>query len=121
MHPNEYLGRELLDTVGGAFGLDGIRRLKSGEIESKPVVHKNHEFIYSYSKLVIKQIGNKAGKNYPLDTSLIVQCNLDRLYTLDEWEVLVAEVRKAQPEHQFREIFMYDTVSEYSCSLWGKS
>ena len=121
MHPNEYLGRELLDTVGGAFGLDGIHRLKSGEIESKPVVYKNHEFIDSYSKLVIKQIGKKAGINYPLDTSLIVQCNLDRLYTPEEWEVLVAEVRNAQPEHQFREIFMYDTVSEYSCSLWGKS
>ena len=41
MHPNEYLRRELLEKKGGAFGLNGIRRLKSKEIESEPVVYTN--------------------------------------------------------------------------------
>ena len=117
MHHNDYLSRELLDTKGGAFGLDGIRRLKSGEIESKPVVFTNHEFIQSYSKLVLKQIVKKAGINYPPETTLIVQCSLNTLYMPEEWEALIAEVRNGQPEHRFREIFLYDTVSEYSCSL----
>lgn len=117
MHPKDYLSRELLDTKEGAFGLDGIRRLKNGEIESKPVIRRNREFIQSYSKLLLKQIGKKAGIKYPPETTLIVQCSLNTLYTPDEWESLVVEVRSGQPEHQFREIFMYDTVSEYSCSL----
>lgn len=117
VHPKDYLSRELLDTKGGAFGLDGIRRLKNGEIESKPVTRRNREFIQSYSELVLKQVGKKAGIKYPPETTLIVQCTLNTLYTPEEWEVLVAEVRSRQPEHQFREIFMYDTVSEYSCSL----
>lgn len=121
MHPNDYLSRELLDTKGVAFGLDGIRRLKSGEIESVPVVHRNLELMKSYSEMVLKQIGKKTGINYPFETTLVVQCTLNRLYMPEEWEALVAEVRNHQPEHQFREIFMYDTVSEYSCSLWGKS
>lgn len=65
MHPNEYLSRELLDKNGTALGLDGIRRLKTGEIESQVVVHRNHEFIQSYSKLVLKQIARKADIEYP--------------------------------------------------------
>ena len=121
MHPQDFLSRELLDTKGVAFGLEGICRLKSGEIESVPVVHRNLEFMKSYSEMVLKQIGKKTGINYPFETTLVVQCTLNGLYMPEEWEALVAEVRNHQPEHQFREIFMYDTVSEYSCSLWGKS
>ena len=121
MHPNDYLSRELLDKTGGAFGLDGLRRLKSGEIESEPVTYLNQEFVQSYSKLVVKQIEKKAGIAYPPQTTLVVQCSLNTLYMPEEWEALVKEIRSQQPEHQFREIFMYDMTSEYSCSLWGKS
>ncbi len=117
MHPNEYLSRELIDTSGGAFGLEGILRLKNGQIESKPVIRRNQEFIQSYSKLVLKQIGKKVGIKYPPETTLIVQCTLNTLYMPDEWEMLVAEVRGQLPEHQFREIFMYDSVTEYTCCL----
>ena len=117
MHPNDYLSRELLDTKGVAFGLDGIRRLRNGQIESEPVGYSNREFIQSYSNLVLKQVEKKAGIKYPPETTLIVQCSLNTIYMPEEWEALVAEVRSAQPEHQFREIFIYDTVSEYSCSL----
>lgn len=41
MHPNEYLSRELLETKGGGFGLNGIKRLKNGDIESVPVGYMN--------------------------------------------------------------------------------
>jgi hypothetical protein len=117
LHPKDYLSRELLDTKGGAFGLDGISRLKNGEIKSIPVVRQNREFIQSFSKLILKQIGKKASIKYPSGTTLIVQCSLNTLYTPDEWEELITEVRSMQPEHQFREIFIFDTVAEYSCSL----
>jgi hypothetical protein len=35
----------------------------------------------------------------------------------DEWDALIAKVRAGLPDHGFREIFMYDVVSEYSCSF----
>lgn len=120
MHPNEYLSRELLGSGGVTFGVAGIRRLKTREIHSEPVVHTNSDFVHSYSPLVLGQIGKKTGINYPSETTLIVQCSLNSLYTPDEWELLVAQVRNGLPEHDFREVFMYDTVSEYSCSLWCK-
>lgn len=117
MHPNEYLSRELLDSGGVSFGVAGMRRLKTREIHSEPVVHTNSDFVHSYSPMVLDQIGKKMGINYPSETTLIVQCSLNSLYTPDEWELLVAQVRNGLPEHNFREIFMFDTVSESSCSL----
>jgi len=121
MHPNDYLSRELLDKKGGTFGPEGIRRLKTREIESKPVIRRNLEFVHSYSKLVLKQIEKKAGIKYPLNTTLIVQCSLNTLYTPDEWALLISAVHSGQPAHKFHEIFMYDVVSEYSCSLSSAS
>jgi hypothetical protein len=117
MHPNEYLSRELLETKGAAFGLEGIRRLKSGEIESVPVGYTNKEFVESYSKLVLKQIAKKAKMRYPENTTLIVQCALNTIYTPDEWEWLIARVTEALPDTSFREVYLYDTVCQYSHSL----
>ena len=121
MHPNEYLNRELLDSGGVTFGVAGIQRLKTRAVQSTPVVHSNSDFVHSYCPLVLRQISKKAAINYPPETTLIVQCTLNSLYTPDEWNLLVAQVETALPEHGFREIFMYDVVSEYSCSLWRKS
>lgn len=118
MHPNEYLSRELLDNKGVVFGVAGIYRLKkSREIHSEPVVSRDSDFVHSYSSLVLSQIGKKAEINYPSETTLIVECTLNTLYMPNEWELLVCLVRNGLPEHNFREIFMYDPVFEYSCSL----
>lgn len=118
MHPKEYLQRELLDKKGIAFGLDGIRRLKNGEIESKPVLHRNREFVESYAKLIISQIKKKAVIHYPKNTTLVVQCTLNRLYMPDEWSELMARVCAALPQSTFREIYLYDTVCQYSHVLY---
>jgi hypothetical protein len=120
MHPKEHLMRQLLETKGGAFGLAGIRRLKSGEIVSTPVGYKNKEFIEAYSKLVLNEITKKAKKPYPENTTLIVQCTLNTIYMLDEWEALIADVREALPESSFREIYLYDTVCQYSHSFYPR-
>ena len=117
MHRNEHLNRELLETKGGGFGLEGIRRLKGGEIESLPVGYKNKEFIDSYAKLVLKQIAKKAKITYPAETTLIVQCTLNTVYMADEWDTLISQVRASLPESSFREIYLYDTVNYYSQSL----
>ena len=118
MHPKEYLLRELLDTRGGAFGVEGIRRIKGGEIESVPVGQTNTEFIESYAALVIGQIAKKATIPYPENTTLIVQCTLNRPYMPDEWGDLMARVRVALPPSAFREIYLYDTVCQYSQVLY---
>ena len=121
MHPNEYLSRELLETKGGAFGLEGIRRLKGGGIESIPVGYTNKEFVESYSKLVLRQIAKKTKIPYPENTTLVIQCTLNTIYTPDEWEALIDRVEEALPESSFREIYLYDTVGRYSHSLYPRS
>lgn len=117
VHPNEHLSRELLDAGGVTFGPDGMRRLKSREIESVPVVHTSREFIEAYAGLVLKQIAKKAKKGYPKDTVLIIQCTLNRLYMPDEWADLMTRVNRAVSQSAFREIFLYDPVCHYSQAL----
>ncbi len=117
MHPKEYLIRELLDTKGGAFGLEGIRRLKGGEIESVPVSYRNRDFIDSYANLVIAQVAKKAKIPYPPNTTLIVQCTLNLPYAEDEWDELMCRVQASIPESGFREIYLYDNLSERSHTI----
>jgi hypothetical protein len=118
MHPNEYLIRELLDTNGVAFGLNGIRRLKSGEIESVPVGNSGKEFIQTYSKLVLERINQKAKINYPPNTTLIIKCVLNTVYMPDEWDTLISQVSIGLPNVRFHEIYLYDAVGQYSHTLW---
>lgn len=122
MHPNDYLVRELLDNGGVAFGVEGVCRVKkTREILSEPLVRTNTDFIDSYCPLVLGQITKKAGIAYPIETTLIVQCSLNTLYDADEWDALVVKVRAGLPEHRFREIFIYDAISENFSSFYGRS
>lgn len=119
MHPNDHLLRELLDTKGSAFGLEGMRRLKKkGEIKSVPVLYRNRNFIESYAGLVRNEVAKKTTKHYPENTTLIVQCTLNRPYMPDEWGDLISLVRAALPPSPFREIYLYDTVCQYSQALY---
>ena len=79
-----------------------------------PVLHMNREFIESYAMLVIHHIAKKAAIQYPENTTLVVQCTLNRPYMSDEWGELMARVRAGLPRSTFREIYFYDTVCEYS-------
>jgi hypothetical protein len=118
MHENDYLSRELLDGGGVAFGVEGITRdKKTREIKSEPVGRSNRDFIDSYYPLVLNQIMKKTGITYPAETTLIISCSLNTPYMPDEWEVLVVKVRGGLPAHSFREIFMYDVVSEQWSTL----
>lgn len=118
MHKNEYLSRELLEKKGTAFGLEGIRRLKNGEIESISVGHMNKDFIDSYSKLLLKQIAKKTSIPYPRNTTLIVQCTLNTIYMEDEWNLLISQVRSTLLETPFSEIYLYNTVCQHSVCIY---
>lgn len=117
MHPKEHMSRELLEKKGVAFGLEGIRRLKNGEIESTPVGHTNRNFIAKYKTLVLKELSKKAKKSYPANTTLIVQCTLNTVYMADEWEELMNEVAISLPRLAFREVYFYDPVSYHSRTI----
>ena len=118
VHPNEHLSRELLDTKGGAFGLEGIRRLKNGDIESIPVCYQNQEFIETFAAIVNEQIAKKESKPYPVNTTLIVECTLNMPYMPEEWGELISRVRAALTKSRFREVYLYDTVCHYSQALY---
>ena len=120
MHPNEYLSRELLETKGGGFGLEGIRRLKNGEIESIPVSYKNIDFVKTYSKILLERISKKTKIPYPESTTLIIQCTLNMPYMPYEWEALMAIIQEELPQQHFREIYVYDTIGQYSKSFYPK-
>ena len=118
VHPNEHLSRELLDTKGGAFGLEGIRRLKNGDIESIPVCYQNREFIETFAAIVNEQIAKKETKPYPVNTTLIIECTLNMPYMPEEWGELIARVRATLTKSRFREVYLYDTVCHYSQALY---
>jgi hypothetical protein len=118
MHPNEYLNRELLENKGSTFGLEGIRRLKNGDIESVPKGYTNREFVESYARLVKDRIASKASNPYPKDTTLIVQCTLNMPYMPDEWADLMARVQPALSGTPFREIYFYDTLGQHCLAAY---
>jgi hypothetical protein len=121
MHPKEYLSRELLEKEGSAFGLEGIRRLKGGKIESVPVGYTNKDFVDSYSKLLLKQVSKKTTIPYPPNTTLIIQCTLNFPYMEDEWNLLISQVRTTLSESPFREIYLYDTVCQHSHCVYPRN
>jgi hypothetical protein len=122
MHPNEHLRRELLETKGVSFGLEGIRRLKNGEIESAPVRYWNMDFVDAYSKILLDRISKKSKMPYPVNTTLIVQCILNRSgYMQNEWDALMGIVQKELPQSPFREIYIYNPISLYSKSFIQKN
>lgn len=120
MHPNEYLSRELLETKGGGFGLEGLSRLKNGDIESNPVGYTNKDFVHSFGAIILKQIAKKAQIEYPENTTLIIQCTLNTIYMQDEWKLLVELVTANLPPTRFREIYLYDNAGQQSHSIFSQ-
>ncbi|WP_321938244.1 hypothetical protein [Burkholderia cepacia] len=121
-HENDHLLRERLDTVGFAYGVDGLsvsgtRRRGNREIASEVVVHGNEDFVHAMGDVVLKSILGKVEKVYPEHTVLIVRCVLNSLYYPDEWDRLVALVRGRLPQHQFDEIWMCDDSDRFHDSL----
>lgn len=121
VHPNDYLVRERLDTVGFAFSPTGVRRLEDGSIESVPVGHSNRSFVADFAGIVLDQIAKKEAKRYPQNTTLIVQCTLSLPYMPEEWDDLVARIKQQMPPSQFREVCLYDPTGRYSSTIFPKA
>jgi hypothetical protein len=110
VHPSDHLMRELLNSGGPVFGLEGIKKIKDqkgkARIVSEPTFSTNRSYIDTFKLIVLKAIGAKAAKTYPQYTTLIVDCSLNTVYMREDWEDLVGRVRKELPVHEFAEIFM---------------
>ena len=114
VHEKEHDMRKLLETKGFAFGHEGIRRLKNGELESTPVSYSVDELVATFSGRVLAQIQAKSRNPFSANTILVVQCFLTTLYMPNEWRSLVSRVSAGLPRHPFSEIFLCDSVSQYS-------
>jgi len=120
MHHNEYLARQLLQKEGGSWGVKGISRdEKTGVVTSKPHVHRNDEIMADLANQIIERLKSKAGKGYPWNTVLIMQCFPNTLTLQSEWEDAIQRVQAARPFIPFRELFLIETVSSLTTTLYG--
>lgn len=119
-HPNEHLMRELLDTKGFAFNVEGISKVK-GEIISVPVVLGYLEHVDRFLPYLRESLSRKLAKVYPSQTVLIVECSLNTLYMPNEWEHLMTGFSQGLQVAPFSEIFVSDGVGQWSKSFFAPS
>jgi hypothetical protein len=121
MHENEHWIRCLLSEGKVAYAPEGISAIKGKSLESRPVVFTNGEHITSFAPFICDIVSKKASINYPIETSLVVQCYLNSLYTPNEWRDLIIEVEHQLPPLAFKEVLLFDSASERPASLIYKS
>lgn len=117
MHENEHWIRKLLNQGKVAYAPEGIDAKKGTPLQSKPVDFTNYEHVKNFVPIIVASIQKKSEINYPKDTSLVVQCHLNSLYTTAEWRLLVSEVESQVAFTPFREILLFDGTTERTTSL----
>jgi hypothetical protein len=109
-HTKEYLSRELLNRGGPVFGAEGLERIKDVEgkksVLSNPTSYQDRSYIQTFAAIALNSIRAKVAKDYPDNTALIVDCELQTAFFRDEWNEMVEQVRDQCPAHRFREIFL---------------
>ena len=113
MHKNEHWTWELSPT----FAPEGIKKNKDGARVCEPVTFTNFEHVNNFIPIVVNCIEKKAKKDYPENTSLIVQCFLNSLYHNDEWEYLIHKVREQIKHHPFKEILIYNGLDQKTATI----
>ena len=118
VHDNYHLSREHINNGNTVFGLDGLSRdKKSKTITSTPVVRSRRDFVHDFADIVINRIDNKSSKTYPDNTILVVECNLDTLYTDDEWGEMINLIKARIQGHPFIEIFLCDGIQDHYATI----
>lgn len=117
MHENEHCIRKLINQGKVAYAPEGINAKRGTPLQSEPVVFRNDENIQNFAPIIVAAIQKKSKINYPKNTSLVVQCNLNGLYTPNEWRLLISEVERQIVETPFLEVLVYDGATERATSL----
>lgn len=108
MHKNEHWMWKLSPT----FAPEGVKRKKDGTRVCEPVTFTNFEHVDNFVPIVVDSIEVKANKNYPENTSLVVQCFLNSLYFNNEWEYLISKVREKINHNPFKELLVYNGLDQ---------
>ena len=111
VHEHDHLLRKLLNEQCGAFGVKGISvDRKTRSIVSSPYVYTNYQVEDDLTTKILNRMKAKSAINYPSGTVLVIQCFLERLFLEDEWERAIEQVRQAQLDHRFPEVFVCDSA-----------
>ena len=119
---NDHIARSILNKNGRVFGVKGIQEdPQTGKYMSEPYVYTNRELSEDVAQKILERIKAKTKIKYPTHTTLIIQCFLDTLFFEDEWDYAIQKVKDSGVEHQFREIFLFDSNNHYAATIYGKS
>lgn len=121
MHANEHWKWKLLNQGKAVYAPEGINAKKGSPIQSEPVLFTNDEHIQNFIQIIVASIKKKSEMNYPENTSLVVQCHLNTLYTPEEWRFLVSEVERQVAVTPFEEVLLFDGTTECATSLTIRS
>lgn len=117
MHENEHWSWKLTNKGEVAFAPEGIDASRGTPLQSRPVVFTDEEHVKKFAPIVISSIRRKCEIAYPGNTSLVVQCHLNSLYTADDWRLLVAEVERELQASPFREVLLFDGTTQRTTAL----
>lgn len=118
VHKNEHLLQSLINAQGYAFGVIGVSRDPKSKITiSRPYVYDHREAEDKLTLQILATIKAKSAKAYPVGTVLVIRCVPEILILQDGWEYVVQQVQKADLQHGFCEIFLYESLYRYSATL----
>lgn len=117
MHPNEHLIWRLLNEGKPAFAPEGIKKHRGGPVESKAVTFSNNEHVSGFAPLVVSLIREKPKISYPANTSLVVECYLNSLYSRDDWHLLTSTIEQEIQMSPFQEILLINGTTELATPL----
>jgi hypothetical protein len=118
VHPNEHLVRQRVHQSGGSFGPHGTYR-EGKKIVSKPYVSDGLQSPKDLAALIIASLNDKARKEYPRETVLVVNCLPPCLWMDEtEWKHAIEQVRIEKPIISFREVFLVDMLTLNTATLF---
>jgi len=122
VHENDHIERSILNKNGHVFSVKGIKKdSQTGEYISQPYCYTNDELSEDLAQKILERIKAKTKIRYPAQTTLLIQCFLDTIFSEDEWEYAIQKVKVSGIEHRFREIFIFDSNHHYAATLYGKT
>jgi hypothetical protein len=117
MHEQEHWRWKLLNEGHVVSAPEGVSKAKGQPAISAPVVFNGQEHVEIFAPIVANIIRQKSTIKYPPDTSLIVKCELNSFYTPEDWLLLVSMVEEQVLTTPFREVVIYDALTETTTAL----
>jgi hypothetical protein len=118
VHEKEHVSRRLLDEQSHVFAVKGIYLDKHTKKHvSQPYLYTKQEAENELTSKILERIEAKNQIKYPGKTALVIQCVMDTLFSEDEWGHAIDQVKKADINHRFYEVFIFDSNRHYSATI----